>query len=192
MFAPNPHNDLVRVAEVYAAHRRLRLTTVSKYSSGSAALLPALKRGSRGITVKRMCRVLQWFSDHWPGGLAWPPIERPPINPDSPAAKAMAAAMLGSGPECNPEPGSAVKLNSKGEVANIERFARDHILSAHNVRACIRTYGIGGPKDGDVPRKGSEMHSALAALLGAGDSRFRQVLSKATGNPVPAAAAHLV
>ena len=121
--------------------------------------------------------------------LAWPAdIDRPPFNPDSPAAKAMVKAFTGVDLDAKhePDPDSADVLNERGEVANIERFAREHILSVDIVRKTIAIYGKAKPKDGLVPRKGSQMSKALAALLAAGDSRFRQHPHEHGGPPAPA------
>ena len=49
-----------------------------------------------------------------------------------------------------PDPDSADVLNERGEVANIEQFAREHILSVDIVRKTIAIYGKDKPKDGLV------------------------------------------
>ena len=98
----------------------------------------------------------------------------------------MVKALVGVDLDAKHEPDSADVLNERGEVANIERFARDHILSVDIVRKTIAIYGKGKPKDGLVPRKGSQMSKALAALLDAGDCRFRQHPHPHGGPPAPA------
>lgn len=68
---------LVTLAEIYAAHRGLSLSTVSTYAAGDGKFFPAL-RGSAGCTLRRAARVLEWFSDNWPSDLEWPhDIPRP-------------------------------------------------------------------------------------------------------------------
>ena len=97
----------------------------------------------------------------------------------------MVKALVGVDLDAKHEPDADV-LNERGEVANIERFARDHILSVDIVRKTIAIYGKGKPKDGLVPRKRSQMSKALAALLDAGDGRFRQHPHPHGGPPAPA------
>ena len=75
---------LIRLAEAYAAHRGLRLTTVSTYACGSGAALNRLRLGHT-ITNRRTARICQWFSDHWPEDAEWPAdIPRPPVTPPEP------------------------------------------------------------------------------------------------------------
>lgn len=71
-------HDLLQIASLYAAHRGLSVSTVSTYMGGSGDTLARLERG-HDIMTRRAARFLQWFSDHWPADLDWPPdIPRPP------------------------------------------------------------------------------------------------------------------
>jgi hypothetical protein len=68
---------LVRLAEAYAEHLSLTLSTVSTYARSDGKFFGRLKGGS-GCTVKTATTVAQWFSDNWPDDLAWPrDIARP-------------------------------------------------------------------------------------------------------------------
>ena len=68
---------LVTLAETYAAHRGLALSTVSTYAATDGKFFPELKKGA-GCTLRRAARVLDWFSDNWPADLEWPhDIPRP-------------------------------------------------------------------------------------------------------------------
>lgn len=68
---------LVTLAETYAAHRGLALSTVSTYAATDGKFFPELKKGA-GCTLRRAARVLAWFSDNWPADLEWPrDIPRP-------------------------------------------------------------------------------------------------------------------
>lgn len=68
---------LVRLAETYAAHRGLTLSTVSTYAATDGKFFPELKRGA-SCTLRRAARVLDWFADNWPADLEWPrDIARP-------------------------------------------------------------------------------------------------------------------
>jgi len=71
---------LVTLAETFAAHRGLTLSTVSTYAATDGKFFPELKKGS-GCTLRRAARVLAWFSDNWPPDLEWP------RNVPRPAAK---------------------------------------------------------------------------------------------------------
>lgn len=68
---------LVTLAEVYAAHSKLTLSTVSTYVAGDGKFFGSLK-GRAGCTLARAERILNWFNDNWPADLEWPPsIPRP-------------------------------------------------------------------------------------------------------------------
>lgn len=68
---------LVRLAETYAGHHSLSLSTVSTYARNDGKFFDRLRSGA-GCTLKTAAAVLQWFSDHWPEDLAWPQeIARP-------------------------------------------------------------------------------------------------------------------
>lgn len=69
--------SIIRLCEVYAARRGLSLSTVSTYAAAAGDFYKRLKAG-HDLTTRRAARVIQWFSDHWPADLEWPPdIPRP-------------------------------------------------------------------------------------------------------------------
>jgi hypothetical protein len=71
-------DTVIRLGELYAAHAGLELSTVSTYASNDGKWLPALQRGTAGCTVRRLVRVIAWFSENWPADLEWPrDIPRP-------------------------------------------------------------------------------------------------------------------
>lgn len=72
-------DDLITLAEAYAGHRGLTLSTVSTYAATDGKFFPELKRGA-SCTLRRAARVIVWFSDNWPDAdLTWPHhIPRPP------------------------------------------------------------------------------------------------------------------
>lgn len=63
---------LIKLAEAYASHAGLKLTTVSTYACNDGKWLDGLKSGRAGCTFRKAHSVTQWFSDHWPTDLAWP------------------------------------------------------------------------------------------------------------------------
>jgi len=68
---------LLNLAESYAAHRGLTLSTVSTYAATDGKFFPQLKSGA-SCTLRRAARVLAWFSENWPADLEWPrDIPRP-------------------------------------------------------------------------------------------------------------------
>ena len=70
---------LVNLAEVYGAHRGLKLSTVSTYAAEDGKFFGGLKAGTAGCTLRRAANVVCWFSDNWPVDLEWPAdIARPP------------------------------------------------------------------------------------------------------------------
>ena len=62
---------MLTLSALFAAHKGLSQTTVSRFSTGSGATLDRLRDG-RGITTRRAAAAIQWLSDHWPADLAWP------------------------------------------------------------------------------------------------------------------------
>ena len=75
---------LIRLAEMYAQHLRLAMTTVGRLAMGHGHSFRRLAAGR--VTIRRAERALQWFSEHWPPDLAWPEdISRPaPNQPPAP------------------------------------------------------------------------------------------------------------
>ena len=70
--------------QTYAQRMNLSVSTVGKYAIGADDLEKRLPEGR--ITIARVDRLIQWFSDHWPCDLAWPSeIPRPCPSLGSPA-----------------------------------------------------------------------------------------------------------
>lgn len=68
---------LVKLAEAYAGHSGLKLSTVSTYAAMDGKFFGRLKEGA-GCTLRKAARLVQWFSDNWPADLEWPrDIARP-------------------------------------------------------------------------------------------------------------------
>ena len=81
---------LVELAEVYAAHRGLKLSTVSTYVASDGKFFGALKKEA-GCTLARAERVVTWFDKNWPDDLAWPQhIPRPEAAAKSKTARRVA------------------------------------------------------------------------------------------------------
>ena len=71
---------LTELAEGYAAHTGLKLSTVSTYAACDGKFFRNIGAGA-GCTLKKAARLVAWFSDHWPCDLEWPrDIPRPPRN----------------------------------------------------------------------------------------------------------------
>lgn len=69
--------NLVNLAETYAAHVGLKLSTVSTYAATDGKFFGRLKVGS-GCTLRKAAMLVGWFSDNWPDDLEWPrDIARP-------------------------------------------------------------------------------------------------------------------
>lgn len=69
---------LVELAEAFAAHRGLTMSTVSTYAANDGKFFGSMKDGGASCTFRRAAKVLQFFSDNWPSDLEWPKgIERP-------------------------------------------------------------------------------------------------------------------
>ena len=83
--------DLQAVCDIYRSESSLSESRLGALTAGNPSFYPRL-RGGASCTVKLYARVLQWFSDHWPDHLEWPPdVPRP--EPSAPAeAEAKEAA----------------------------------------------------------------------------------------------------
>lgn len=68
--------------ELYAAHTHRSRKTVSRLATGSGETITRLIAGHT-ITLRRLSRAMQYLSNNWPPGLAWPAdIPRPLPTPD--------------------------------------------------------------------------------------------------------------
>jgi hypothetical protein len=68
---------LVNLAEAYAAHRGLKLSTVATYAATDGKFFKSLSEGA-GCTIRKAAVVVAWFDQAWPSDLQWPPqIPRP-------------------------------------------------------------------------------------------------------------------
>ena len=63
---------LVTLAIGYARWRGVSLWRVGHLAAGRGSFFVDLRDGRRHCQTNTYSRVLQWFSDHWPAGLAWP------------------------------------------------------------------------------------------------------------------------
>ena len=69
---------LVDLAEAYAAHTGLKLSTVSTYAATDGKFFGRLKHGA-GCTLRKAAALIAWFDANWPEDLQWPTdIPRPP------------------------------------------------------------------------------------------------------------------
>ena len=89
--------QLLRLAETYAARRKIALSTIGRIAGGNGGFFKRVKEGR--VTIRRAERVCQWFSDHWPADAEWPAaIPRPqptPVEPVEPEAVEEAPAGAG-------------------------------------------------------------------------------------------------
>ena len=85
-------NDTVRrfveLCDLYARHTGRRVSTVSRYATGSGETIARLCRG-RTITIRRLERAIRYLSENWPENADWPAgTPRPPAsetaNPNRP------------------------------------------------------------------------------------------------------------
>ena len=151
---------LLTLAEHFSAYTGKAETTVAKHAAGHAYVFQRLRDGC-SITTRRYSRVLQWFSNNWPGDLPWPlDIPRPAPSPDSPAAQARAAVA------------PANDLNAAGEIANLADWCRRNAYELHDARKVIQRYGVGGPYEGRYPRRDTSAQFVLDQLIKTGDRRF--------------------
>jgi len=79
---------LLLVAQTFAEVQHLSLARVSTKVRNDGKFFDRIEKGA-GCTVDTYELVMQWFSDRWPGGVAWPEgVDRPvpkPSDPESPS-----------------------------------------------------------------------------------------------------------
>jgi hypothetical protein len=69
--------ELLTIARAYGEAEGVPLSTVSSRALDDGKKLRALEAGA-DINVGRLERAMQWFSDKWPDGAAWPDgVSRP-------------------------------------------------------------------------------------------------------------------
>lgn len=67
----NYRDRLLLLATQYSAATNLSTARVATLVHNQGAFFKRLEDGA-GCTVDTYEKCLQWFSDHWPEGLAWP------------------------------------------------------------------------------------------------------------------------
>ena len=187
-------DDLTRLGHAYGRFRGLALSTVGRLAGGQGAFFQRVAAGR--VTIRRLDRAAQWFSDHWPAELAWPEdLLRPQPQPGSPAATAaaegppddpvqtvraaldLARARAEAGDregarrarETAVEAGS--RLRADGRVASVPALCNALHLSRDVYYDVVRRFA-GRRGIGRQTRSGSASDRMLRALVKAGDTRF--------------------
>lgn len=187
-------DDLIRLGRTYGRFRKLALSTVGRLAGGQGAFFQRVAAGR--VTIRRLDRAVQWFSDHWPAELAWPEdLLRPEPQPGSPAAvtadegladdpvEAVRAALhlarardeAGDREGARKAEDAAVEVGSRlrpdGRIASVPAFCDALHLSRDVYYDVVRRFG-GRRGIGRQTRKGSASDRMLRALVKAGDTRF--------------------
>lgn len=87
--------SLLRLADAYCAATGIAEATLSSRCFSDGKRLGAIRAGS-DVGARRLARAVQWCSDNWPAGAAWPAdIPRPfpptPANDTTPTVSEDAA-----------------------------------------------------------------------------------------------------
>ena len=70
-------DSLVRVAQAYAGHMSLKLSTVGAYAVNDGKFFTRIATGG-GCTLRTAQRLLDFLDERWPADLEWPAgIQRP-------------------------------------------------------------------------------------------------------------------
>lgn len=64
-------DEIIELAEAFASHCGLKLSTVSTYAAKDGKWLDGLKGGA-SCTLRKAEVVVRWFSANWPDDLEWP------------------------------------------------------------------------------------------------------------------------
>jgi len=69
--------QILEIAELYAGHCKLKLSTVGAYAANDGKFFGRLTDGY-DCRTRTAQRILAWFSENWPADLEWPKaISRP-------------------------------------------------------------------------------------------------------------------
>ncbi len=80
--------QILKLAKLYGDHCGLAPATVSTYAANDGKLFKKLAEGRASCTLKRVERLVQWFSENWPEDLEWPAdAPRPAPSNQSPQEK---------------------------------------------------------------------------------------------------------
>lgn len=187
-------DDLIHLARAYARFRGLALSTVGRLAGGQGAFFDRVAAGR--VTIRRVDRTVQWFSDHWPAELAWPRhLLRPEPQPGSPAANtvradpaddpvqavrgaldlARARAEAGDGEGARKAEEAAFRAGSRlrpdGRIESVAALCDALDLSRDVYYDVVRRFA-GRRGIGRRTRGGSASDRMLRALTIAGDTRF--------------------
>ena len=73
--------DLLDLCDRYRSDVDLSESRIGQLCAGNPVFLARLRTGA-SCTIRLYTRALQWFSDHWPPHLEWPPdVPRPAPSP---------------------------------------------------------------------------------------------------------------
>ena len=140
------HTDILRLAERYAEARRIARSTLAREATGSSTWFERCADGR--VTIRSAIAVVEWLSDRWPEGLAWPQDVAYP----APDRKAVGGVPNGAshGPE-NPGAASGASRAATGENGDgrVERCGQGTIPGA-----TARPNGAGGQAPAAAMRLG--------------------------------------
>ena len=187
--------DILRLANRYAAARRIATSTLARVATGSSTWFDRCETGR--VTIRSAIAVVRWLSDHWPRGLEWPAdivrpdgapdsgapaLMGPPASPDDPLGavkeakrRMFAAVRRGDWPAARRAESdmlaAGMRLDSSGQIASPEAFCRALGVRRRVYDDVIRRY-----RDetgaGRWPRAGNHCDRVLTALTSAEDVRF--------------------
>ena len=175
------------MAERYARHHGLALSTVGRLAGGHGHFFERVADGR--VTIRRVGRAVQWFSDCWPAELEWPEeLQRPAPGPEAPAEAAdplqavraahervAAAAASGDSMALHAAEEAALKagstLRADGRIASPVALCEALHVSRDIYYDVVRRFaGTRGARR--HTRTGSASERVLGALVASGDTRF--------------------
>ncbi len=146
--------DFLKLAKIYQSSCGLTQTTVSQHIFSSGMAIKKLLADDN-ITIRRMHNANQWLSDNWPDSLPWP-------------AKIPRQQKI---EKKEPAPIDPYMLNGAKKIKNTKAFCKAIGVKHGDFYATINDYKIGGPKEKETPRPGSQRAHILAELVKADDTR---------------------
>jgi hypothetical protein len=73
--------DLIAIAGIYCQAKGISEQTLSQYAVKNRYFVARLARGFRRFSMESCEALLQYMSDTWPEGVAWPLVVRPAPQP---------------------------------------------------------------------------------------------------------------
>lgn len=75
MYAKSARENIRTLATLYASANGMSLEAVSRKIYGNVQFIPRFLKDDRSVSVHIADKLIERFSENWPRGVPWPPLE---------------------------------------------------------------------------------------------------------------------